>query len=115
MGILSNGGSHTINGGSGKKSLLKNKYKYICAGITLLLGVGFVICGILVLLFFRGFVDDYIKSEIPLRENTPIAEAWAKPPITPYLKLYFFNVTNPQRFLKGAKPVLQEIGPFTYQ
>ena len=32
------------------------------AGITLLLGVGFVICGILVLLFFRGFVDDYIKS-----------------------------------------------------
>jgi len=85
------------------------------AGITLLLGVGFVICGILVLLFFRGFVDDYIKSEIPLRENTPIAEAWAKPPITPYLKLYFFNVTNPQRFLKGAKPVLQEIGPFTYQ
>jgi len=32
MGILSNGGSHTINGGSGKKSLLKNKYKYICAG-----------------------------------------------------------------------------------
>ena len=32
MGILSNGGSHTINGGSGKKSLSKNKYKYICAG-----------------------------------------------------------------------------------
>ena len=35
---------------------------FFFAGITLLLGVGFVICGILVLLFFRGFVDDYIKS-----------------------------------------------------
>ena len=32
MGILSNGGSHTINGGSGKKSIMKQKYKYICAG-----------------------------------------------------------------------------------
>ena len=63
--------------------------------------------------YFR-FIKNFLQ-EIPLRENTPIAEAWAKPPITPYLKLYFFNVTNPQGFLKGAKPVLQEIGPFTYQ
>ena len=59
--------------------------------------------------------DWFYLQEIPLREGSEIAEAWRKPPITPYLKLYFFNVTNPKRFLNGAKPVLQEIGPFTYQ
>ena len=57
----------------------------------------------------------HILQEIPLKEGSKIVEVWKKPPINPYLKLYFFNVTNPRRFLKGAKPILREIGPFVYQ
>ncbi len=54
-------------------------------------------------------------QEITLREGSRFAEVWAKPPIKPYLKVYFFNVTNPRRFLKGAKPRLREVGPFVYE
>ena len=57
----------------------------------------------------------HILQEIPLKEGSKIVEVWKKPPINPYLKLYFFNVTNPRRFLKGAKPILREVGPFVYQ
>jgi len=126
MGILDNG-SHTINGGtnsssggggssSGPKCFGKRlgKFKTICAVLTLVFGVGSIVCGILVVFFFRDAVDSIIKSELPLRQGSQIAKVWAKPPITPYLKLYFFNVTNHEEFLNGSKPVLEEIGPFTY-
>ena len=53
-------------------------------------------------------------QEIPLRQGSSIAKVWADPPITPYLKLYFFNVTNHEEFRNGSKPVFEEIGPFTY-
>ena len=56
----------------------------------------------------------FFFQELPLRQGSQIAKVWAKPPITPYLKLYFFNVTNHEEFLNGSKPVLEEIGPFTY-
>jgi hypothetical protein len=30
-------------------------------------------------------------------------------------QVYFFNLTNPEEFFSGhSKPVLEEIGPFTY-
>jgi len=117
-------GSHNINGGntssnsdgSGPKCFGKRlgKFKTICAVLTLIFGVGSIICGILVVLFFREAIDAIIKNEIPLRQGSAIAEVWKKPPITPYLQLYFFNVTNPEEFRNGSKPVLEEIGPFTY-
>lgn len=88
--------------------------KRACAGLGLFVGIVLLVCGILVLLHFRDFVDNIIKSEITLREGSQIAQVWAKPPVRPQLKLYFFNMTNPRRFLKGAKPVLQEVGPFVY-
>lgn len=40
---------------------------------------------------------------------------WEDPPISPHLKVYFFNLTNPEVVFNGmGKPVLAEIGPYTY-
>ena len=51
-----------------------------------------------------------------MKQGSDIAKSWQKPPVVPYLKFYFFNVTNHQEFLnnENVKPILQEIGPFTY-
>ena len=28
---------------------------------------------------------------------------------------YFFNLTNPEEFLTGSKPIFQEVGPYAYK
>ena len=58
MGIMSNG-SHTMNNSKPKN---KEKYKQICAVISLVCGLGLVILGIFIVLFFRNLVDSIIKS-----------------------------------------------------
>ena len=40
---------------------------------------------------------------------------WLNPPIEPLLKLYVFNITNPEEVLEGADPVSQELGPYVYR
>ncbi len=36
-------------------------------------------------------------------------------PTAPLFKdIYFFNLTNPREFQAGAKPMLQEVGPYSY-
>ena len=36
---------------------------------------------------FRGFVDQMIKAEIPLRAGSTVTEAWIHPPVRPLLKV----------------------------
>ena len=40
---------------------------------------------------------------------------WLNPPIEPLLKLYVFNITNPEEVLEGVDPVSQELGPYVYR
>lgn len=46
----------------------------------------------------------------------PPYDWWLNPPDEVHLKVYIFNVTNPDHFLNGTdtKLKLQEIGPFTF-
>ena len=59
MGIMSNGSHNMNNSTKGKK---KEKFKQICAVLSLVCGIGLVIVGILILLFFRNLVDSIIVS-----------------------------------------------------
>jgi len=57
-----------------------------------------------------------IFQELPLRQGAQTFELWRKPPVTPYLKIYFFNVTNSEDFINnGAKLKLQEVGPYVFR
>lgn len=40
---------------------------------------------------------------------------WLDPPVPIYLKVYMFNVTNPEEFLQGQKASLEEVGPYVYR
>jgi len=60
----------------------------------------------------------FFLQRLPLQEGTSTLELWRKPPATPILSVYFFNVTNADEFLKSngtIKLVLQEFGPYTYR
>lgn len=47
--------------------------------------------------------------------GTEMFTQFVHPPVTPYLRIYFFNVTNKEEFLLGSKPILQEVGPYSYR
>ena len=69
------------------------------------------------IVLFNQFLLFYFFQQTPLKKGSPIADSWKEPPITPFLKFYFFNVTNSQEFLEDpdVKPILKEIGPFVYE
>ena len=50
-----------------------------------------------------------------MKEGEDTTQKWIDPPVTPLIRFYFFNVTNPADFLEGAKPKLVEVGPYTYE
>ena len=54
-------------------------------------------------------------AEIPLLPDSQVTKAWINPPVRPLLRLYFFNTTNPDGFLRGEKPILAEVGPYVYE
>jgi len=101
--------------GSEQKNKMKEASVRTCLGITVVMGICCLIGGVLVVFLFRGFVNQLIMNEIPIKEGSTVTKAWMDPPVRPLLRLYFFNTTNPEGFLRGEKPKLVELGPYTYQ
>lgn len=55
-------------------------------------------------------------QEITLTEGSKVFATWKNPPPPVFMQFFFFNVTNPDAFLKGeAKPHLTEMGPYTFR
>jgi hypothetical protein len=51
-----------------------------------------------------------------MSEGSFIFNLWLKPPVPVYLKVYIFNVTNAEEFLKGGvKLKLDQVGPYVYR
>lgn len=40
---------------------------------------------------------------------------YTKVPFAITVKIYMFNITNPAEVTKGARPMLQEIGPYFFE
>ena len=56
-------------------------------------------------LFFYGFyTTDYIFSK-----------TWQDPPYPIFTDYYVFNCTNYDEVLAGAKPIVKELGPYSYR
>ncbi|KAM9841407.1 lysosome membrane protein 2-like isoform 2-T2 [Aulostomus maculatus] len=81
----------------------------ICATL-LVAGIGLMVSQV-----FRNFMHNRLKKEIVLVEGSRVFESWKKPPPPVYMEFFFFNVTNVNEFIAGAKPVVKEIGPYTYR
>lgn len=96
----------------------KRKYSLICLGISAFIGAFSLLAGILVVVYFRGYVEGLVRAEIPIVKGSRIAESWKAPPVKPLLKIYFFNITNAVIFQNpklNVKPKLEEVGPYVYE
>ncbi|KAM7392689.1 hypothetical protein PAMA_007691 [Pampus argenteus] len=76
----------------------------LVVGIALVLGQVFV-----------TLMHNRLKKEIVLVEGSRVFESWKRPPPPVYMEYFFFNVTNPDEFLKGAKAKVNQVGPYTYR
>lgn len=50
-----------------------------------------------------------------LKPGSEIRDMWTAFPLPLDFKVYLFNVTNPDEIMQGAKPKLNEVGPFFYE
>jgi len=84
------------------------------------LAVAGVVIGLLLIIF--GIVIDHMPG-IMMKKSVPIVDrpssksfpGWSKPSLPIYMKFHFFNVTNVDAVMEGAKPVVQEVGPYVYR
>lgn len=82
----------------------------ITCAVLLAVGIGLVVGQV-----FRTLMHNRLKKEIVLVEGSRVFESWKKPPPPVYMQYFFFNVTNVNEFLQGAKPEVNQIGPYTYR
>ncbi|XP_055847864.1 lysosome membrane protein 2 [Episyrphus balteatus] len=82
-----------------------------CAAI----GLGLLTTAILVVVLNPvQMVADY---KLTMYEGSFLYKLWQKPPLDVFIKVFMFNVTNYDRFVRGldAKLKVEEIGPYVYQ
>ncbi|KAK7600879.1 hypothetical protein V9T40_008320 [Parthenolecanium corni] len=84
-------------------------------GLIIILSVGMLLGSFLVFFFFTAIVNFIIDTQLPLNEGSVTYDMWRKPPVTPIMRIYIYNVTNADEFLNDKqKPIINEIGPYTY-
>ncbi|XP_054156908.1 scavenger receptor class B member 1-like [Oppia nitens] len=89
-----------------------NKRELILIG----LGSVFIIVGIICLITVPIIVMKIINKKLQLEPNTETQKQWRDIQTPIYQKYYFFNVTNGADIERlGAKPVVTEMGPYTYR
>ncbi|XP_004647481.1 lysosome membrane protein 2 [Octodon degus] len=86
---------------------------YAAGTLSLLLLVASVT--LLVARVFQKAMDRAVEQRVVLRNGTEVFHSWENPPLPVYTQFYFFNVTNPEEILRGERPLLEEVGPYTYR
>lgn len=83
-----------------------------CLGI---LGAILVAIGASVLLCMPWLVDRTLDNELQIRrEGNRVTDGWLEMPLPLTTNIYIFTIDNPSDFLRGAKPVLRQMGPYVY-
>ena len=75
-----------------------------------MLSFGIFVCAVI----FPPFLKSQIKKQVGLKPGSDMRELWSTFPLPLDFKIYIFNVSNPTEILAGAKPIVQEVGPFFY-
>jgi len=94
---------------------MKSQKKLLLITWGLVSGVLLIIGGFLSCFLFSTLVNYIIESKVALLPGTEVSQAWMSPPLTPLLKIYYFNATNAEEYLTGGKLRVEEVGPFVYE
>ncbi|XP_025087249.1 lysosome membrane protein 2-like isoform X1 [Pomacea canaliculata] len=88
----------------------------VCAAVWLVIGIVFLCTGCVLIYVFAKLIRNKIDSSLPLKTGSDSYNDWVSPPAPIFFQIWVFDVTNHDEVLKlGAKPNLNQIGPFTYR
>ncbi|XP_071522342.1 uncharacterized protein [Panulirus ornatus] len=74
-------------------------------------------CAATVIFMLAGYdsvVHSVAVNQMVLRQGSQKYEAWVDTPVPVYYRVHVFNLTNPEQFMAGARPRVQERGPYVY-
>lgn len=84
--------------------------------VCLSIGAFLAIVGIIFFLCFPVIFNYLLKQQMALTNGTLGYTVWQDIPLPITQRLYFFNITNPDGFLRRReKPNLVEVGPYTFR
>lgn len=88
-----------------------------CSLVLAALGILFIVFGLLLYLFLsHELIHKVIAKKIAITEGSETFQKWKAIPMPIYYRYYFFNVSNAADVERvGAKPIVAEYGPFTYE
>ncbi|CAI2738156.1 unnamed protein product [Dicrocoelium dendriticum] len=76
---------------------------------------GFAIALVSALILLDPIMRFIVYEQTELVPGTVTYEQWVQPTIDIYFQAYLFNLTNPIEFQAGEKPILHQLGPYTYK
>ncbi|KAF8792247.1 scavenger receptor class B member 1-like isoform X2 [Argiope bruennichi] len=80
------------------------------------IGALLVVLGVIFFLCFPVIFNTLLKQQISLKNGTLGYKVWQDIPLPIYQRLYFFNITNADNFLRRReKANLVEVGPYTFK
>ncbi|KAF6733309.1 Lysosome membrane protein 2 [Oryzias melastigma] len=80
------------------------------SGTLLVVGIGLLVGRV-----FHKLMENRLKKEIVLVEGSRVFDSWKNSPAPVFMEFFFFNLTNAEDCLTGAKPEVTQIGPYTYR
>nr|XP_042708462.1 scavenger receptor class B member 1 isoform X4 [Chrysemys picta bellii] len=80
-----------------------------------LAGLVFALCGLVLLFVLPSMVRDQVIKNVRIDPNSIAFSMWKDVPVPFYLSAYFFEVLNPKEIHLGAKPVVNQRGPYVYR
>nr|XP_054759462.1 scavenger receptor class B member 1-like [Lytechinus pictus] len=58
---------------------------------------------------------DLICAMMILDESSVVYQEWAHPTLPTFLSYYIVDIQNPEEFKNGAKPIIEDKGPYVYK
>jgi len=111
-----NRSSSSISSASDLGQLYKTK-KMSCCGLRCCVISSLILAVVSAILAFTFplVYHSLLNYELSLQSGTVMWTAWKEAPVPMHIKFYFFNVTNSEDIVRHqAKPVVQQIGPYTF-
>lgn len=84
-------------------------------GVLVAVGVLLVVGSLVFQHFFARVFASMLDKRLMLVPGSKTLESFKSPPVPIMMQFWLFNVTNSEAVLEGALPVLQQVGPYTYE